>query len=74
MDEMKIKLSTKIMRGIVARLLSKLIRDKLGPDIDIGLGELEIKTVDNNICIHANVDAVLTKDEFINILKKINLE
>ena len=74
MDEMKVKLSTKFMRNIVAKLLSKLIRDKVGFDVDIRLSEIEVQTVDNNVCVHVNADAVISNDEFMKILKKVNLE
>lgn len=72
MDEMKVKLSTKFMRGMIAKLLSRLIRNKLGYDIDIEFSEIEIKTVDGNIRLHMNADAVISNDEFIKIIKDIN--
>ena len=74
MDEMKLKLSTKFMRNIVAKLLSKLIRDKVGYDVSIELGEIEAKMADGNIHIHINEDAVISNDEFVKILKKANLD
>lgn len=74
MDEMKIKLSTKFMRGIIARLLSKLIRDKLGGKVFIELNEIEVKTVDAGIHIHINADAVTSNDEFMKIINKVNLD
>ena len=74
MDEMKLKLSTKFMRNIVAKLLSKLIRDKVGYDVSIELGEIEAKMADGNIHIHINADAVISNDEFVKILKKANLD
>lgn len=71
MDEMKIKLSTKFMRGIVAKLISKLIRDKTGHDVDVKFSEIDIETVEDNICVHLNVDATISKEEFMKLMKKL---
>lgn len=74
MDELKLKLSTKFMRGIVAKLLSKVIRDKLGYEIDIQLNEIAVETVDGKIQLHANVDANIDNEEFKKIVKSIGLD
>ena len=50
MDEMKIKLSTNFMRGLVSKLISKTIYKKLGYKIDIQLNDLDIST-NNGKCI-----------------------
>ena len=73
MDEMKIKLSTKLMRGLVSKLLAKLIRDKIGCNVALDFSEIEVKTVDGHVSIHANVDAVISNDEFMKIVKSINV-
>lgn len=73
MDEMKLKLSTKFMRGIVANLISKAILKKVGYEIDIQLNEVQVETEDGKIKLHANVDAEITNDEFIKIIKSIGL-
>lgn len=74
MDEMKIKLHTKFMRGIVAKLLSKIIFKNTGCEIDIRLNEIGIETVDSKIHLHVDADANIDKDEFVNLLKKIGLD
>lgn len=74
MDELKIGLSTKFMRGIVAKLISKLVQKKLGYKVDIQLNNVEVKMEDEKIHLHINADADLNKDEFVKIIKTIGLD
>lgn len=74
MDEMKLNLSTKFMRGFVANLISKLILKKVGYDIGIQLNEIKVETEDGKVKLHANVDAEITNEEFIKIIKSIGLK
>ena len=71
MDEMKLKLSTKFMRGIVANLISNAILKKVGYDIDVQLNEVHVTTENGKIKLHANVDAEVTNEEFVKIIKSI---
>lgn len=74
MDELRLRLSTKFMRGIITTLLSKLIRSKFGYDIDIQLNEIEIRTEGGKVCLHADVEAEVSNDEFMKIIKSSGLE
>ena len=74
MDELKLKLSTKFMRGIVAKLVAKAIYKKVGYEIDIQLNEIEVETIDGKIKLHVNVDAELDNNEFTKIVKGIGLD
>ena len=74
MDELKLKLSTKFMRGIVANIISKAIYKKVGYNIDILLNAIEVKNEDGKIRIHADVDAEVSNDEFVKIIKSIGLD
>ena len=74
MDELKLKLSTKFMRGIVAKLLSKLLYSKFGYEIGIQINAIEIKTENGKVRLHADVDAEISNDEFVKIVKSIGLE
>ena len=55
MDEMKI--STKFMKGLVAKALKKVIRSKFGVDVDVLLNELYISNSDEKAIVHLNVRA-----------------
>lgn len=74
MDELKIGLSTKLMRGIVSKLISKLIQKKLGYKVDIQLNGVEVEMKEEKIHLHLNVDADLNKDDFVEIIKSIGLD
>lgn len=71
MDELKLKLSTKFMRGFVAGLISKAIYKKVGYHVDIDLSEIEIRNDDGKVHIHVNVDAEVNNDDFKKIIKTI---
>ena len=74
MDELKLKLSTKFMRGIVAKLVSKAISKKLGYKIDIQLNDIAIDNEDGKIHLHVNADAEISNEEFLKIIKNIGLD
>lgn len=74
MDEMKVKLSTKFMRGIVAKLISKAIQKKLGYKIDIQLNDLDVSIVDGETKILTSVELKLESKEFMKIMKTIGAE
>ena len=73
MDELKMSLSTKFMKGIVTKIISKAILKKTGYNINIQLNEIKLETVDGKVCLHADVDAELNNEDFINILKNTDL-
>lgn len=74
MDEMKLKLSTRFMRNIVAKLLTRMIYKKTGYKVDIYLNELDINVIDGETHISTNVEAKLSSSEFVKIMKNIGLE
>ena len=74
MDELKLKLSTKFMRGIVANLVSKAIAKKVGYNIDILLNEIEVKNENGKIHLHIDADAEVENSEFIRMLKSIGMD
>lgn len=74
MDELKLKLSTKFMRGIVANLVSKAIAKKVGYNIDILLNEIEVRNEGGKIHLHIDADAEIENGEFVKIIKSIGME
>ena len=74
MDEMKLKLSTKFMRNIVAKLIVKMIYKKTGYKVNIQLNELDINVVDGEAYIFTSVEAKINSNEFVKIVKNIGLE
>lgn len=74
MDEMKLKLSGGFMRGIVTKLISKLIYDKLGYKISVEVNEVGITTVDGKVRLHLNANANMSDTEFVKLAKAIGLD
>ena len=74
MDEMRVKLSTKFMRGVVAKLISMAISKKYGCKVDIQLNDLDIRFADGDTSISTNVDIKLNSDEFKKIIKSVGLD
>lgn len=74
MDEMKLKLSTRFMRNIVAKLMARMIYKKTGYKVDIYLNELDVSVIDGETHISTSVDAKLSSSEFMKIVKTIGLE
>ena len=74
MDELKLKLSTKFMKGIVANLMSKALLKKYGYNIDILLNEIEVKNENGKIHIHIDADAEVENGEFVRIVKSIGMD
>lgn len=74
MDEMKLKLSTKFMRGLVAKLIARAIYKKTGCKVEIQLNDLDISVIDGETKIGANVEAKINSNEFMKIMKSIGDE
>lgn len=73
MDELKLSLSTKFMRGIVTKIISKAIYKKTGYNIDIELNEIKLETIDGKVRVHANVDAEIKNEDLMSIIKSNDL-
>lgn len=74
MDEMNMKLSTKFMRGIVSKLISKAIYKKIGYKVDIQLNDLDISVIDGETKILTNVEVRVNSNEFMKIMKTIGAD
>lgn len=74
MDLLKIKLSTKFMKGLVSKIISKRIYKQLGYKIDIQLNDVQIDVVDGDVQIHLDVDGKMNKTEFSRIMERIDEE
>lgn len=74
MDEMKLKLSTKFMRNLISKLISKAVYNKFGYKIDIQLNDLAVSFIDGETKVSTNVEVKMDKDEFTKIIKKVGLE
>lgn len=71
MDEMKLKLSTKFMRNMVSKLISRMIYKKFGYKVDIQLKELDVSIIDGETHMNTNVEIKLKSSEFTKIVKSL---
>lgn len=71
MDEMKLKLSTRFMKNMVSKLISRMIYKKYGYKVDIQLKELDVSIIDGETHIGTNVEITLNSSEFTKIVKSL---
>ena len=74
MDEMVINLRTKFMRKVVSKLISKSIKSKTGYEVDVQFNEMNASFEDGEITVKANLEAKMSKEEFMKILKSQGLD
>lgn len=69
MDELKMNLRTKIMRGIVSKFVSKWMSGKFGFDVNLYINKIEIETINGKVCIRADIDAELEQKDLVDVIK-----
>lgn len=72
MDEMNIV--SKFTTVMISKIAKKILRKKLGYNVDIQLNEIKASIADGKTHIHLDVDAELSKEELMKILKSIGLD
>lgn len=71
MDEMKLKLTTKFMKGIVSKLIERSIYKKYGYRVNVQLNDLDINIIDGETTINTNVEAKISSEEFKKMMTKL---
>ena len=71
MDELKLNLSSKLMRGIVTKLISKAVYKKTGYKIGIELNNINVEVINGKAHIHVNANAEIDNDELMKIVRTI---
>ncbi len=72
MDEVRIK--TKLMKNILSKLISTLIRKKTGYKVKVQLNDIDVVINDSTAHIHLDVEGDINIDEFKKISQIIGLE
>ena len=67
------KIESKFITGIVSKIAKKVVRDKLGYNIDIQLNGLRTTVIDDKTHVHLDVDLELTKEELNKLLNSIGV-
>lgn len=73
MDELKLILNTKFMRGMVTKIIAKAILKKTGYQVDIDLNEIAVEVIDGKAHLHVNADAVVNTSDLLDIVKSNDL-
>lgn len=71
MDEVKI--ISKLMRGVISKILSRAINKNLGIRADLQIRKIEASINEEKVHIHLDIDADITKDELDKLLGKYGL-
>lgn len=74
MDEMKLKLSTRFMKSVVAKLMSKYIQKQTGYRVKIRLDDLDVWILNGDTTVKVNLEAKLNNEDFNKIIKSIELD
>lgn len=73
MDELKLSLGPAFLRNTIAKIIGKVIRKKLGCDIDILIKEIQLTNVNGRTSIHVDLDAEMSNEELTKLIKSIDL-
>ena len=71
MDILMIKLSTKFMKGMVAKIIARKVYKKFGYKIDIQLNDVQIDMINGDIKLHIDADGKMNKTEFSRLMEQI---
>ena len=71
MDELKMNLSSKFMRGIVTKIISKAVYKKTGYKVEIDLNNINVEVVNGKAYIHVDADVAIDNDELMKIVKNM---
>lgn len=71
-DMLKLKVSTKFMKGFVGKFVSKKIYEKTGCKATVEFSDIVIDTVNGDVIIHIDADAKINRTEFERFLETLN--
>ena len=69
MDELKLALSTRFMKNLVTKILTKAIFKKTGYEIGIQINKIEAETHHGKVSVHLDIDAEMNSEDLMKILK-----
>lgn len=72
MDEMKIKINTKLMRGVLSKLISGVIYKKTGVKPDISINNIEAELLSGKIHFHLDVNGAVDESIFVKLNRIID--
>lgn len=73
MDELKLKLGSKFMKGFIAKMISKYLSKQLGAKVDFKFKDLDISIEDGDTVVKTSLEVKVNKDDFYTILDKFDI-
>lgn len=74
MDELKLSLGPDFLRSLLAKVIRKQIRKKLGCDVDILIKEVHMTSSNGRVTLHIDADAETTTEDIIKMIKGADLD
>lgn len=74
MDEMRIKLSTKLLRGLVSKFISKAVYKNIGVRPDINVRDIELDMREGKTYFHIDVDGSIGNEVILKLNNLIDSE
>ena len=74
MDELRVKLSTKFMKGIVSKWIARTIRKTYGYKVDVNLDEFDLSSFNCDTTIKAKIEIKINSKEFMKMLNEFDLD
>ena len=71
MDEMKVQ--SKLLRGIISKIISKNVKKKIESDCDISINELSFVNDGNKTMVKLNIEAGIETSRIPEILNKLGV-
>lgn len=72
MDEMKIKLSSKLMRSMFSKIIAKVVFNSIGYKPEIQINEIEAEMKNGKISFHINADGTIDDKILVKVNKLID--
>lgn len=67
------KIESKFMRGIASKIIRKVMRNKVGCNVEVQLNGFRTTILEDKTHVHLDIDLELTKEELNKLLKNIGI-
>lgn len=74
MDEMRMKLSSKFMRNIASKMISRAIYKKTGCKVNIQINDLDAWVIDGDTTVKLNAEVKLKSNDFNKIMESFDVD
>lgn len=72
-DELRMRLGSSFMKGIVSKLIARSIYKKYGYKVTVRLDDLDIWSIDGDTSIKVNAEVKMSSNEFKKLIKDLDV-